>query len=183
MIKKICFKCKIEKPLDSYYKHKQMSDGHLNKCKDCTKIDVSKRVDVLSQDESWCEKEKERNRKKYHSLNYREKHKPSYESKKSAIKRYNDNNPEKLKAKGFSQNIKRNKGNNLHHWSYNNEHFKDIIELSVKDHNTLHRFLKYDKKTFMYKSLEGELLDTKEKHLSYINKVLPKVVVHNQNKS
>jgi len=37
---KKCFKCEIEKPLSDYYKHKQMLDGHLNKCKDCTKQDT-----------------------------------------------------------------------------------------------------------------------------------------------
>lgn len=39
---KTCFKCRCAKPLDQFYKHAQMGDGHLNKCKDCTKNDVKK---------------------------------------------------------------------------------------------------------------------------------------------
>ena len=37
---KTCFKCGKTLPLDEFYVHPQMKDGHLNKCKVCTRKDV-----------------------------------------------------------------------------------------------------------------------------------------------
>jgi hypothetical protein len=37
---KTCFKCQEMKPLCEFYPHKRMKDGHLNKCKTCTRRDV-----------------------------------------------------------------------------------------------------------------------------------------------
>lgn len=39
---KQCFKCGAYKELNDFYKHRAMADGHLNKCKQCSKNDANR---------------------------------------------------------------------------------------------------------------------------------------------
>ena len=176
MSKKICFKCNIEKGLSEYYKHNGMSDGHLNKCKDCCKKYSFDREKLLRDNQDWVEKEKARAREKYHRLNYKDIYKPSKEKRKEIMGRYYEKYPEKMAAKSAMGKMKASiEGYELHHWSYNLQHAKDVIELSVINHNKAHRYLIYDQERMMYRRIDtNELLDTREVHENYIFNVIEK---------
>lgn len=88
---KACFKCNEVKPLSEYYVHKQMGDGHLGKCKDCTKRDVAKRVAEKTKDHEWVTKELERSRIKARRYRAEGKH-PSPEAIKRGGAKWSNNN-------------------------------------------------------------------------------------------
>ena len=168
---KICFKCKKELSLSEFYKHKKMTDGTLNICKTCVKERASKRLENLKENAEWLEKEKIRNREKYHRLNKNWK-KPDKKIKYLKNVKYKNKYPEKYKARNASQKLKKQKGYALHHWSYNKNHWKDVIELSIKDHYLLHRYMIYIQEIKLYKNkINGDILNTKESHLELLEKI------------
>jgi len=97
---KECFKCKRHLPLDEYYKHTQMGDGHLNKCKDCTKSDSEKRRKIKEQDPKWVLSERKRHREK--SERFRIEGRVS-KSKQTTKNEWIKRNPNKRKAHGIVQ--------------------------------------------------------------------------------
>lgn len=148
-----------------FYLHKQMGDGYLNKCKECAKKDVSLKYKENCSNPDYIIAERKRGRNKYKRLYI-----GLGKSKPDANLRYFEKFPEKKKASSVCSKLIIEKGMEKHHWSYNEEHFKDIIPLIKKNHMKAHRFIIYDPERKMYRSVKDMLLlDTKEKHLKFIS--------------
>lgn len=162
---KVCFKCQKEKLLSEFYKHAEMGDGHLNKCKYCTRRDTKDDYYRKRSDEDWREAEKLRQRNKYQRLNYKEKQ-----------KEWNRIRPwtQSGKYKGLCKKYRKIKNKNeiLHHWSYKDEHLEDIFILDRCFHGYIHRFLDIIQDGRYFKGVypNGQVynLDTREKHSLFL---------------
>jgi hypothetical protein len=68
---KQCFKCGTTKDMDEFYEHPMMADGHLGKCKECTRRDVKERAqnnpDIMRKYEALraTRPERKRNQRRY----------------------------------------------------------------------------------------------------------------------
>ena len=161
---KVCFKCETMKPLSEYYKHKQMGDGLLGKCKDCTKNDTKQQTEINISTPEGLEKERERHRDKYHRLGYKEKQ-----------IEWNKGQPWKNSTvyKGLRSRYYKHldRSFELHHWNYNHDYLEDVLILNIRDHKNLHNSLTLDIEKRIFYLKDGTYLDTKEKHENYIKKL------------
>ena len=160
---KVCFKCGRNLPLEEFYKHPRMADGHLNKCKDCTRKDVRRDYDRKSKDESWMEAERIRSREKYGRLGYKD---ADFNNKTRKELKPDQNTRRSLRKKGIEIPSDRE----AHHWNYNRP--KSVIILSRKAHRRIHNFITVNRDDKFCYTLDGDILDTEEKTLNYYRKVL-----------
>lgn len=137
-----------------------MRDGTINKCKDCCRNQAKLRHYEKSKNIDWLESERIRGREKYKRLGYSE-----------IQKERNKKIPWKDKLKNINRNLKIKKGFEAHHWSYQDEYIFDVIVVDRKKHKKIHKFLLLDINSRMFKDLGGNLLNTKELHISYLKKM------------
>ena len=152
---KVCFKCSIEKPLSEFYANKSMLDGHVNKCKDCTKKDVlkhrSENIDRI--------REYDRNRpNKYERAKKQSEYHKSEKGKQvrfKATKAYRSANPERYYANSAVNNAVRDGrlirpnecsccGEKCKPHGHHNDYSKplDVIWYCNKCHNQYHLFIR-----------------------------------------
>lgn len=156
---KTCFKCGELKCLTLYYKHAQMADGHLNKCKECTKKDVREyRVEnldkVMAYDRNRPNKDERRESNNKRNLS---KYKNCEEYRVRVLQsrsEHSKRNPHKKYAANAVNNAIRDgkitrpdtcthcgdKGIPIegHHWSYLEENWLDVIWLCIPCHGKEH---------------------------------------------
>lgn len=157
---KICFKCGRELPLSEFYKHPKMGDGHLNKCKDCTRADVRTNYIEKSKLDTYMEKERARGREKYARLGYRGRLSDEQCKKRELYPR--------LRSAKQALNISVRDTEELHHWNYNN--ILNVIVLNRRLHRRVHSGIRLNiDKGFYYRGEQP--LDTLEKRLAYIKEV------------
>lgn len=139
-----------------------MSDGHLNKCKECTKKDVSENREKNS--EYYLEYDRNRPNSEERNIKNIERTKRKYaEDEEYRLKvletkqKWSDNNQHKRKAQNVLSNAKRDgkitaleycehcgtteRKIQGHHWSYEPEHWLDVIWLCPACHGKEHKRL------------------------------------------
>ena len=156
---KKCFRCGRELPLDEFYKHPQMKDGHLNKCKDCSKKDAKSDYDRNSSNEEWMEKERERGREKFKRLNYKSRFRKTRDIQRDA------GISKKLRCRGYDT-----KGKEAHHWNYNKP--RSVFLLSRRAHKRIHLHMSVNYSDKYCYTEDGRRIESELQAQSYFQRIL-----------
>jgi len=95
---KRCFKCNESKPLKEFYRHSQMADGRLNKCKECTKADVKAYVNANAEARKTYEKQRAQRPDRILARKEYQRTPRGKRSHAKALRRHAEAYPEKAKA-------------------------------------------------------------------------------------
>lgn len=151
-MEKVCFKCKRLLPLEQFYKHPRMKDGHLNKCIDCNIKDVAEHRDKNL--ERIREYDRMRGRTEKRKQRCRDYQKAHPEKKYEYLKKYRATHPGRNAAHSAAE-LGKKKGFiavekcvvcgskdqlQMHHHDYSQK--TSVIVLCQKCHAAVHR--KYD---------------------------------------
>lgn len=180
---KKCLKCNENKSLECFYYDNQRNT-YRSKCKECTKkkqseYRINNKEKIQEYSKQYLEKNRDIIRMKFKEKYWKDKENkipfvPMSEAERREAKRiydkkYKSKHPEKVRARTSVIKLKVEQGFHKHHWSYLKENFKDVIILSNDLHLRLHGNLKYNPELKCYETKSGVLLDTREKHVSFIN--------------
>ena len=157
-MEKECFKCGETKDISFFYKHSKMTDGHLGKCKECTKSDVQlnyrDKIDQYKKyDQIRNQKRKEyiskKNKEYAERTNYNHgKNSKSWVEKNRVKRDCHIVVGNKIKngtlSKGLCQICKTDKRIQAHHYSY--DYPLNVVWLCEKHHSKVHWWLRWNKR-------------------------------------
>jgi len=159
-----CNTCKTTKPINQFKKSNNKS-GYNYKCNDCVfeyyrNYRNKNKERIKANNQKWLKSEKGKKVMAGHRVGLRRKF------------------PEKATTWSFWSAFKIKhgiivpKGYEFHHYSYHKEDYADVIFLPSWLHRIIHHQMRYNQEQKYYETLDGELLDTKEKHMLYIQKII-----------
>lgn len=133
---KTCFKCHQQKPFSDFYKHKEMADGYLNKCKECAKKDAlahrDKNIDqIREKDRLRGKSEKRIARNAENVKRYRERNAKRYKANNKLNNALRDGKIQKLPC--FICGVENTEG---HHPDYDRP--LDVVWLCAEHHKEIH---------------------------------------------
>ena len=172
MESKACRKCKVIKETSQFPLDKRGRNGLSWRCRACLAIYSKQIYEKRKLNPIWVEAQKDASRKRAKEYRKEAKVRKNKQSNKNYKLLYSEKYPEKIRAQSVMSYLLKKisvKGSIWHHWSYNEEHLKDVILLTINEHAKAHRFLIYDQERYMFRRYDtNELLDNKSRHEEFI---------------